>query len=248
MDFSVIIPARYASSRLPAKLLKDINGKTLIEHTYSNAVKSDASRVIIATDDVRIKTIAEDFGAEVCMTNDSHTSGTSRLSEVVSVLNFQDNDVVVNLQGDEPMMSPSAINQVASNLSSSGMSVATLCEKIDTEEAYFDENCVKVVYNSRGKAMYFSRSPIPAFRDSTKINLDLCFRHIGLYAYRVNFLKDYTNMAISSLEMAEKLEQLTFLTHGFDIHVETSCASTGYGVDTESDLIKVKKELKNEYY
>ncbi len=244
MDFSVIIPARYASSRLPAKLLKDINGKTLIEHTYSNAVKSDASQVIIATDDVRIKTIAEDFGAEVCMTNDSHTSGTSRLSEVVSVLNFQDNDVVVNLQGDEPMMSPSAINQVASNLSSSGMSVATLCEKIDTEEAYFDENCVKVVYNSRGKAMYFSRSPIPAFRDSTKINLDLCFRHIGLYAYRVNFLKDYTNMAISSLEMAEKLEQLTFLTHGFDIHVETSCASTGYGVDTESDLIKVKKELK----
>jgi len=244
MDFSVIIPARYASSRLPAKLLKDINGKTLIEHTYSNAVKSDASRVIIATDDVRIKTIAEDFGAEVCMTNDSHISGTSRLSEVVSVLNFQDDDVVVNLQGDEPMMSPSAINQVASNLSSSGMSVATLCEKIDTEEAYFDENCVKVVYNSRGKAMYFSRSPIPAFRDSTKINLDLCFRHIGLYAYRVNFLKDYTNMAISSLEMAEKLEQLTFLTHGFDIHVETSCASTGYGVDTESDLIKVKKELK----
>ena len=244
MDFSIIIPARYASSRLPAKLLKDINGKTLIEHTYSNAVKSDASRVIIATDDVRIKTIAEDFGAEVCMTNDSHTSGTSRLSEVVSVLNFQDNDVVVNLQGDEPMMSPSAINQVASNLSSSGMSVATLCEKIDTEEAYFDENCVKVVYNSRGKAMYFSRSPIPAFRDSTKINLDLCFRHIGLYAYRVNFLKDYTNMAISSLEMAEKLEQLTFLTHGFDIHVETSCASTGYGVDTESDLIKVKKEIK----
>ena len=244
MDFSVIIPARYASSRLPAKLLKDINGKTLIEHTYSNAVKSDASRVIIATDDVRIKTIAEDFGAEVCMTNDSHISGTSRLSEVVSVLNFQDDDVVVNLQGDEPMMSPSAINQVASNLSSSGMSVATLCEKIDTEDAYFDENCVKVVYNSRGKAMYFSRSPIPAFRDSAKINLDLCFRHIGLYAYRVNFLKDYTNMTISSLEMAEKLEQLTFLTHGFDIHVETSCASTGYGVDTESDLIKVKKELK----
>ena len=244
MDFSIIIPARYASSRLPAKLLKDINGKTLIEHTYSNAVKSDASRVIIATDDVRIKTIAEDFGAEVCMTNDSHISGTSRLSEVVSVLNYQDDDVVVNLQGDEPMMSPSAINQVASNLSSSGMSVATLCEKIDTEDAYFDENCVKVVYNSRGKAMYFSRSPIPAFRDSAKINLDLCFRHIGLYAYRVNFLKDYTNMTISSLEMAEKLEQLTFLTHGFDIHVETSCASTGYGVDTKSDLIKVKKELK----
>lgn len=244
MGFSVIIPARYASSRLPAKMLKEINGKSLIEHTYSNAIKSDASRVIIATDDERIKTVAEGFGAEVCMTNDSHTSGTSRIAEAVSFLNFQNDDVIVNLQGDEPMMSPSAINQVASNLVSSGMSVATLCETIDTEDAYFDENCVKVVYNSRGRAMYFSRSPVPAFRDGQNINLDLCFRHIGLYAYRVNFLKDYSNMPISRLETAEKLEQLTFLMEGFDIHVDVSFASTGYGVDTESDLIKVKKELK----
>ena len=244
MGFSVIIPARYASSRLPAKMIKEINGKSLIEHTYSNAIKSDASRVIIATDDERIKTVAEGFGAEVCMTNDSHTSGTSRIAEAVSFLNFQNDDVIVNLQGDEPMMSPSAINQVASNLVSSGMSVATLCEAIDTEDAYFDENCVKVVYNSRGRAMYFSRSPVPAFRDGQNINLDLCFRHIGLYAYRVNFLKNYSNMPISRLETAEKLEQLTFLMEGFDIHVDVSFASTGYGVDTESDLIKVKKELK----
>ena len=244
MGFSVIIPARYASSRLPAKMLKEINGKSLIEHTYSNAIKSDASRVIIATDDERIKTVAEGFGAEVCMTNDSHTSGTSRIAEAVSFLNFQNDDVIVNLQGDEPMMSPRAINQVASNLVSSGMSVATLCETIDTEDAYFDENCVKVVYNSRGRAIYFSRSPVPAFRDGQNINLDLCFRHIGLYAYRVNFLKNYSNMPISRLETAEKLEQLTFLMEGFDIHVDVSFASTGYGVDTESDLIKVKKELK----
>ena len=244
MGFSVIIPARYASSRLPAKMLKEINGKSLIEHTYSNAIKSNASRVIIATDDERIKTVAEGFGAEVCMTNDSHTSGTSRIAEAVSFLNFQNDDVIVNLQGDEPMMSPSAINQVASNLVSSGMSVATLCETIDTEDAYFDENCVKVVYNSRGRAMYFSRSPVPAFRDGQNINLDLCFRHIGLYAYRVNFLKNYSNMPISRLETAEKLEQLTFLMEGFDIHVDVSFALTGYGVDTESDLIKVKKELK----
>ena len=244
MGFSVIIPARYASSRLPAKMLKEINGKSLIEHTYSNAIKSNASRVIIATDNERIKIVAEGFGAEVCMTNDSHTSGTSRIAEAVSFLNFQNDDVIVNLQGDEPMMSPSAINQVASNLVSSGMSVATLCETINTEDAYFDENCVKVVYNSRGRAMYFSRSPVPAFRDGQNINLDLCFRHIGLYAYRVNFLKDYSNMPISRLETAEKLEQLTFLMEGFDIHVDVSFASTGYGVDTESDLIKVKKELK----
>ena len=244
MGFSVIIPARYASSRLPAKMLKEINGKSLIEHTYSNAIKSDASRVIIATDNERIKIVAEGFGAEVCMTNDSHTSGTSRIAEAVSFLNFQNDDVIVNLQGDEPMMSPRAINQVASNLVSSGMSVATLCETINTEDAYFDENCVKVVYNSRGRAMYFSRSPVPAFRDGQNINLDLCFRHIGLYAYRVNFLKNYSNMPISKLETAEKLEQLTFLMEGFDIHVDVSFASTGYGVDTESDLIKVKKELK----
>ena len=244
MGFSVIIPARYASSRLPAKMLKEINGKSLIEHTYSNAIKSNASRVIIATDDERIKTVAEGFGAEVCMTNDSHTSGTSRIAEAVSFLNFQNDDVIVNLQGDEPMMSPSAINQVASNLVSSGMSVATLCETINTEDAYFDENCVKVVYNSRGRAMYFSRSPVPAFRDGQNINLDLCFRHIGLYAYRVNFLKNYSNMPISRLETAEKLEQLTFLMEGFDIHVDVSFTSMGYGVDTESDLIKVKKELK----
>ena len=244
MGFSVIIPARYASSRLPAKMLKEINGKSLIEHTYSNAIKSNASRVIIATDDERIKTVAEGFGAEVCMTNDSHTSGTSRIAEAVSFLNFQNDDVIVNLQGDEPMMSPSSINQVASNLVSSGMSVATLCETINTEDAYFDENCVKVVYNSRGRAMYFSRSPVPAFRDGQNINLDLCFRHIGLYAYRVNFLKNYSNMPISRLETAEKLEQLTFLMEGFDIHVDVAFASTGYGVDTESDLIKVKKELK----
>ena len=244
MGFSVIIPARYASSRLPAKMLKEINGKSLIEHTYSNAIKSNASRVIIATDNERIKIVAEGFGAEVCMTNDSHTSGTSRIAEAVSFLNFQNDDVIVNLQGDEPMMSPRAINQVASNLVSSGMSVATLCETINTEDAYFDENCVKVVYNSRGRAMYFSRSPVPAFRDGQNINLDLCFRHIGLYAYRVNFLKNYSNMPISRLETAEKLEQLTFLIEGFDIHVDVSFASTGYGVDTESDLIKVKKELK----
>ena len=244
MGFSVIIPARYASSRLPAKMLKEINGKSLIEHTYSNAIKSNASRVIIATDNERIKIVAEGFGAEVCMTNDSHTSGTSRIAEAVSFLNFQNDDVIVNLQGDEPMMSPRAINQVASNLVSSGMSVATLCETINTEDAYFDENCVKVVYNSRGRAMYFSRSPVPAFRDGQNINLDLCFRHIGLYAYRVNFLKNYSNMPISKLETAEKLEQLTFLMEGFDIHVDVSFASTGYGVDTESDLIKVKKELK----
>lgn len=180
MDFSIIIPARYASSRLPAKLLKDINGKTLIEHTYSNALKSNASRVIIATDDERIRQVALNFGAEVCMTNHNHSSGTSRLSQVVSDLSFEHHEIIVNLQGDEPMMAPESINQVASNLATSSMSVATLCEKINSQEEYFDENCVKVVYNSRGKALYFSRSPVPAFRSNSEIDLDLCYRHVGL--------------------------------------------------------------------
>jgi 3-deoxy-manno-octulosonate cytidylyltransferase (CMP-KDO synthetase) len=244
MDFSVIIPARYASSRLPVKLLEKINGKTLIEHTYSNAIKSSAKRVIIATDDKRISKVAQDFGAEVCMTDPKHTSGTSRLSEAVTSLNFNEDEVVVNVQGDEPMMSPNAINQVASNLVNSGMSVATLCEKIESEESYFDLNCVKVVYNSRGKALYFSRSPIPAFRSRSEINLNFCFRHVGLYAYRVSFLKQYLQMDKSELEQAEKLEQLTILNQGIDINVDISCAPTGYGVDTEFDLKKVKEELK----
>ena len=244
MDFSIIIPARYASSRLPAKLLKEINGKTLIEHTYSNALKSNASRVIIATDDEKIRQVALDFGAEVCMTSLKHTSGTSRLSQVVSDLSFEHHEIIVNLQGDEPMMAPESINQVASNLATSSMSVATLCEKINSQDEYFDENCVKVVYNSRGKALYFSRSPLPAFRSKHNIDLDLCFRHVGLYAYKVGFLKDYSKMEMSSLEIAEKLEQLTFLANGFDIHVEIARAATGLGVDTESDLKKVKKEFK----
>jgi 3-deoxy-manno-octulosonate cytidylyltransferase (CMP-KDO synthetase) len=243
MDFSVIIPARYASSRFPAKLLEDINGKSLIEHTYLNALKSSARRVIIATDDERISNVAKNFGAEVCMTSSSHTSGTSRLFEVVSDLNFDDDEIVVNVQGDEPMLNAEVINQVAFNLVDSCMDVATLCEKIESKELYFDPNCVKVVYNSRGKALYFSRSPIPAFRNEHDIDLDVCFRHVGLYAYRVSFIKKYFQMEKSDLELSEKLEQLTILSNGMDIHVGIACAPTGYGIDTESDLKRAKKEM-----
>jgi len=244
MDFSVIIPARYASTRLPAKLLEDINGKSLIEYTYINALQSSAKRVIIATDDERINTVAKDFNAEVYMTSINHTSGTSRISEVVTNLKLDDNEIVVNVQGDEPMLSSKVIDQVANNLVNSDMHVATLCEKIESESLYFDPNCVKVVYNSRGKALYFSRSPIPAFRKNEEIDLSICCRHIGIYAYRVSFLKKYSEMDNSILEKAEKLEQLTILNEGIDIHVELACGSTGYGIDTKDDLIKVKKELK----
>jgi len=243
MDFSVIIPARYASSRLPAKLLEDVNGKSLIEHTYLNALQSSAKRVIIATDDERINSIAKGFNAEVLMTSIAHTSGTSRLSEAVSSLEFDDNEVIVNVQGDEPMLSSEVIDQVAHNLVHNEMHVATLCEKIESNRLYFDPNCVKVVFNPSGKAMYFSRSPIPAFRNNEEIDLSICCRHIGIYAYRVSFLKKYSQMKNSIHEEAEKLEQLSFLNEGIDIHVELACGSTGYGIDTKDDLIKVKKEL-----
>ena len=243
MDFSVIIPARYASSRLPEKLLREIEGKALIEHTYYNATKSGAKRVIIATDDERIESVASSFGAEVCMTSVNHANGTSRLSETANLFGFEDNEIIVNVQGDEPLLSSKVINQVADNLQKSDMQVATLCEQITTEELYFDPNCVKVVYNSRGRALYFSRSPIPAFREGLTLDLTLCYRHVGIYAYRVGFLKIYAELATSPLEMAETLEQLTILNEGFDIHVEPACDATGIGVDTEEDLFKVKKEL-----
>jgi len=245
MDFSVIIPARYDSARLPGKLLKNIHGKTLIERTYSNAILSASKRVIIATDDQRISDVAKTFGAEVCLTSDSHTSGTSRIAEAMELLGFADDEIIVNVQGDEPMLSPMVIDQVAKNLNESNMDMATLCEKIETEELYFDPNCVKVVYNMRGKAMYFSRSPIPAFRNPQELDLGLCYRHIGIYAYRAGFLSQYARLSSSRLEEAEKLEQLTILNEGFDIHVAPACGPTGIGVDTKYDLDKVIKEFKN---
>jgi 3-deoxy-manno-octulosonate cytidylyltransferase (CMP-KDO synthetase) len=142
------------------------------------------------------------------------------------------------------LLNPRVINQAAMNIQKSDMQVATLCEQIKTEEHYFDPNCVKVVYNSRGKALYFSRSPIPAFREPSTLDLTLCYRHIGVYAYRVGFLRIYAELGISPIEMAEKLEQLTILNEGYEIHVEPACDVTGIGVDTEEDLIKVKKELR----
>mgnify|MGYP000589617303 FL=1 len=245
MDFSVIIPARYDSARLPGKLLKNIHGKTLIERTYSNAILSASKRVIIATDDQKISDIAKTFGAEVCLTSDSHTSGTSRIAEAMELLGFADDEIIVNVQGDEPMLSPKVIDQVAKNLNESNMDMATLCEQIESEDLYFDPNCVKVVYNMRGKAMYFSRSPIPAFRNPQELDLGLCYRHIGIYAYRAGFLSQYARLSSSRLEEAEKLEQLTILNEGFDIHVAPACGPTGIGVDTKYDLDKVIKEFKN---
>ncbi|WP_428087669.1 3-deoxy-manno-octulosonate cytidylyltransferase [Candidatus Thioglobus sp.] len=243
MNFSVIIPARYASNRLPAKLLKDIYGKPLIQLTYENALKSAAAQVIIATDDKRIKQVAEGFGAKVCMTSSAHTSGTSRIAEVLNELDIADDEIIVNVQGDEPMLDPLVINQVADNLHKSQMQMATLCELVADKEQYLDPNCVKVVFNKLGKALYFSRAPIPFFRDEQAFDLALCYKHIGIYAYRSKFIKHYLTMDSCRLEQVEKLEQLTVLNEGFDIHVQSACGNTGFGVDTQADLDKVLAAL-----
>ena len=244
MNFSVIIPARYASSRLPAKLTQDIHGKPLIQHTYENAINSGASAVIIATDDERIATLATEFGASVCMTGSHHTSGTSRIAEVLQVLDIDDDEVIVNVQGDEPMLDPDVIRQVAENLINSNMHMATLCESVKDKAQYLDPNCVKVVFDKFGKALYFSRAPIPAFREDEDFDKALCFKHIGIYAYYSGFIKQYLTLQSSRYEQVEKLEQLTVLNEGFDIHVAPACGSTGYGVDTIEDLEKVREAMK----
>ena len=244
MNFSVIIPARYASSRLPAKLLKDIHGKPLIQYAYENAISSGASAVIIATDDQRIKTVAQAFGARVCMTGEHHISGTSRIAEALAMLEIEDRQVIVNLQGDEPMLGANIIQQVAANLASSDMQMATLCEAVTDKAQYLDHNCVKVVFDKFGKALYFSRSPIPAFREGGDFDLSMCFKHIGIYAYRAAFIKQFLSMHSSVYEQVEKLEQLTPLYEGFDIHIAPACGTTGYGVDTLEDLQKVREMLR----
>ncbi|RUA05086.1 MAG: 3-deoxy-manno-octulosonate cytidylyltransferase [Gammaproteobacteria bacterium] len=244
MGFSVIIPARYASSRLSAKLVQDIHGKPLIQHTYENAIKSGADSVIIATDNTIIEEISRNFGATTCMTSKVHTSGTGRIAEVLETLNINDEQIIVNVQGDEPMLDAQVIKQVAQNLADSQMQMATLCENVIDKAQYLDPDCVKVVFDKFGKALYFSRSPIPAFRDEADFDASLCFKHIGIYAYRCGFIKQYLTMDSSRYEQVEKLEQLTVLNEGFGIHVSKACAPTGFGVDTAEDLGKVREALK----
>lgn len=242
MSFTVIIPARYASSRLEAKLLQDIHGKPLLQHTYNNCINSGASKVIIATDDKRIEAAAQGFGAQVCMTSSSHISGTARLGEAIEKCSINNNEIIVNVQGDEPMLPAVVIQQVADNLANNQMPIATLCEPIADKAQYLDANCVKVVFDKFGKALYFSRAPIPFFREGD-FDPAQCFKHIGIYGYRTDFIQQYLTMQPSKYEQIEKLEQLTMLNEGFAVYVAKACAPTGFGVDTAQDLAKVRREL-----
>lgn len=249
MSFIVIIPARFASQRLPGKPLKNIAGRPMIERVYRCAQESDAKRVIVATDDQRIYDVVEQFGGEVVMTSPDHPSGTDRLQEVVKNLQLSDDEIVVNVQGDEPLMPACVINQVANNLAQhNDASAATLSEAITDIETVFNPNAVKVVTDSQGYALYFSRAPMPWARDNfdKEPSLrqlpadDLAQRHIGIYAYRVAVLHQFVRWPSAALEQCEKLEQLRILANGHRLHVAAACQPVPGGVDTEEDLLAVQ--------
>lgn len=245
MSFTVVIPARYASTRLPGKPLLDIAGKPMLQRVYEQAEKSEASRIIIATDDSRIADVAEGFGAEVCMTSADHPSGTDRLQEVAQQLGFYADDIIVNVQGDEPLIPPRLINQVAHNLAADpAAGISTLCEQINDLQAVHNPNVVKVVMDVNGYALYFSRATIAWARDNFAQELNQIppsplYRHIGLYGYRVKMLNDFVRWAPAPIEQAEQLEQLRALWNGVRIHVAVADEAHPAGVDTQEDLDRV---------
>ncbi len=250
MSFTVIIPARYQSSRLPAKPLADIGGKPMIQWVYEQAQHSSARQVIVATDDQRIVDAVNAFGGVVCMTREDHTSGTERLAEVVEYYQLADDEIVVNVQGDEPLIPPSVIDQVAENLAAHPEApMSTLAANIDHEDEVFNPNAVKVVTDQQGYALYFSRATIPWDRDSfnkepKQVNHPLK-RHIGIYAYRAGFISQYISWTPSPLEKIEALEQLRVLYYGEKIHVDVAKEVPPAGVDTPEDLEKVRAYLSD---
>jgi 3-deoxy-manno-octulosonate cytidylyltransferase (CMP-KDO synthetase) len=247
VSFKVLIPARYSSTRLPGKPLAVIAGKPMVQHVYERSVASGAERVIIATDDERVRRAATAFGAEVQMTSVDHRSGTERLAEVVQIRGEPAASVIVNVQADEPMLPPLLIRQVVHNLVSfPEADIATLCERITDPAALLDAAVVKVVTNKQGLALYFSRAPIPWCREQfANQPLSLSsetphYRHVGIYAYRAGYLKIFSQLAACAIERVEMLEQLRVLYHGGRIHVDETREWPGLGVDTPHDLNRVR--------
>ncbi|MBN2864843.1 MAG: 3-deoxy-manno-octulosonate cytidylyltransferase [Thiotrichales bacterium] len=252
MAFTVIIPARFESSRLPGKPLMDIHGKPMIQWTWLQAKKSGADRIIIATENAEVARVCEGFGAEVCLTGNHHTSGTERIAEVIDLAHIQGDDIIVNVQGDEPMLPPELIHQVADGLSDHPeISMATLCETIDDMETVFNPHAVKVCRDVANRAINFSRAPLPWSRDTFVEDVKTLpenwayKRHIGLYAYRAGFVKQYVSWPECDLEHVEKLEQLRVLWHGEKILVLDALCDAGVGVDTQADLERVRVLLSN---
>ena len=242
MSFIVVIPARYASTRLPGKPLLDIAGKPMIQHVYQRACESEASAVVIATDDQRIADAADGFGARVVMTRADHQSGTDRIQEVVSQLGLAEHELVVNVQGDEPLIPPATINQVAANLEKhADAGISSLYHAIHDATELMNPNAVKVVTDAQGYALYFSRSPLP-WQDAEPVHGK---RHVGIYAYRVKTLNQFVGWPRSLLEVSERLEQLRAMHHGVRIIMDEAVQRVPAGVDTADDLEAVRRFLSD---
>ena len=241
--FHVVIPARYQSTRLPGKLLMELNGQTILERVYRQVLQAKPASITIATDHVAIFEQATRWGAAVMMTDASHENGTQRIAEVVLRKKFAADAIIVNVQGDEPFMSPQLIHQVAMALTCTQDSMATLCWPIHSMEEYSNPNTVKVVRNRHQQALYFSRSPIPAYRDSPVVPAHV-FRHIGLYAYRAGFLLESVQWPVCALASVEALEQLCILWMGHTIRVEEACVAPGQDINTAEDILRAKDQCR----
>lgn len=246
LNTHIIIPARLNSSRLPRKLMLKLDGEPIIAHTIRTALQVTDS-VVVATDDLCIFDCALSHGAKAIMTSVEHQSGTDRIAEAAKVLGLPKDDIVINLQGDEPFLPPSLINQVSTLLEeSSSAGIATLMQSIDNTNDFLSPNVVKVAIGEDNKALYFSRSPIPYPRDcslapNTSLTMKHVFRHIGLYAYRVSVLEKITSLQEHPLEALEKLEQLRALAHGIEIVCQLATTTPPHGVDTAEDLERLRK-------
>ena len=247
MSFIVVIPARYASTRFPGKPLIDLNGKPMVVRVAERASLSSAKQVLVATDDARIAAACDEHGVAHVMTRNDHPTGTDRLSEVAASLNLPDDAVVVNVQGDEPLIPSNVIDRVAAVLEANpNAAIATLCHPIHEVADVINPNVVKCVISEVGEAMYFSRAPIPFARDAWRDGVDSVpdglpmYRHIGLYAYRAGFLRRFPKLSIPALEAYEALEQLRALAHGFRIAVAVVQQALPSGIDTPEDYERLK--------
>lgn len=239
-DFHVIIPARFNSSRLPGKLMLELNGLTVIERVYFQALKAKPKSIIIATDNEQIYALANAIGAVVEMTDTAHQSGTDRIAEVVARRDFTADDIIVNIQGDEPLIAPELITQVAQTLATTDAPMSTLCWPIEDKKTRDNPNVVKVVRDHAQNALYFSRSSIPFHRNQPD-NVSQVYRHIGLYAYRASFLLDLVKRPVCELESIEALEQLRILWAGFKIKVADACTQPLQDINTADDYEQARQ-------
>ena len=245
-DFNIVIPSRYASTRLPGKPLIDLLGKTMLEHVWLNAKKSQAQEVIIATDDERIAIAAKSFGASVCMTSAEHQSGSERITEVADHMKWGDEQVVLNVQGDEPLMSHNVMNECASLLSDDSVDIGTLGSSFLNKEDWLDPNMVKVLVDRDECALYFSRSsiPYPRMSEIDIIKDNIVLHHHGIYAYRCKSLRLLYGAEDSQIQIIEGLEQLKALYHGLKIKVGVASKRPGPSVDVAGDVDLVVKALQ----